>query len=101
MSDIYIEADGDHYTVDARGHAATVELCAAISALLYMLCGWLHNEDGVELVTERMEPGNARLEWRGGAGSRTALKMILCGFLNLQASAKDYISVAVCADAEF
>lgn len=101
MSDIYIEADGDRYTVDARGHAATVQLCAAISALLYTLLGWLKNADGVSIVTERMEPGNARIEWRGGDGSRTALEVIACGFLNIEAGAKDYVRVTICADAGF
>ena len=101
MSDVYIEADGDRYTVDARGHAATVQLCAAISALLYTLLGWLKNADGVQLVTERMEPGNARLEWRGGEGSRIALEMTAIGFLQLQAGAKDYVKVTISADAGF
>lgn len=96
MTSVYLERDGGSYTVDARGHATgSAELCAAVSALMFALDGYLHNAVGVEIVTERMNPGDARLHWHGGTDDVWLL--MLCGFLGLQEAQPDRIRVS-CAE---
>lgn len=100
MTRVYLEREGARYVVDVHGHADTEPLCAAISCLLYTLAGWLHNARCVRIVTERLDPGEARLEWRAETpldryDSITAFEMVEIGFLQIRESAPDSLSVEV------
>lgn len=92
MTRVYLERDGNACAVDARGHATTKEMCAAVSCLLFTLAGWLHNS-GAEIVTERLESGSARLAWRGQTD--VAFEMMEIGFLQLRETDPDGITVEI------
>lgn len=93
MTKVYLEKDRNRYTVRASGHATgSVETCAAVSTLLYTLAGWLHN-DATLILTERLESGEACLEYVGGASAETAFDMVSVGFLQLEKTAPEYIDV--------
>jgi len=84
MTHVYLEQDGDRYTVRCEGHAVgSVELCAAISCLLYTAAGWLHNAEA-EILEERLDPGDAKLVFRGGDDCGTLFEILIVGFLQLQ-----------------
>lgn len=92
MTHVYIEQDGDRYTICAKGHATgSTEMCAAVSALLYTLAGWLRNSD-TETITARLDPGDACLMFRGAADAQTAFDLMTVGFLQLAASSPELIS---------
>lgn len=84
MTDVYCEKDGNRYTVTARGHATgSVEICAAISTLVYSLAGWLRNVDAT-VYTERLEPGDACLSYQGDADGETVFNFVCIAFLQLE-----------------
>ena len=94
MTAIYLEQDGDRYTVSAKGHATgSMEVCAAVSTLLYTLDAWLHNTD-LEVLHERLEPGDALIEYAGpDADAQTAFDFVTVGFLQLAKSEPAAIKV--------
>ena len=93
MTQVYLEQDGQRYMVSCQGHATgSVEACAAVSCLVYTLAGWLHNA-AVLVVKEKLEDGDALIQFHGGDAAETAFDMITVGFLQLQAQYGDYIAV--------
>lgn len=93
MTQVYLEQDGQRYTVSCQGHATgSVEACAAVSCLVYTLAGWLRNTS-VLVMKEKLEDGDALIQFCGGAAAETAFDMICVGFLQLEAQYGDYISV--------
>lgn len=93
MTKVYLEQDGNRYTVSCKGHATgSVEACAAVSCLIYTLAGWLHNAS-VTVLQEKLDSGDALIQYRGGAAAETAFDMICVGFLQLKKSCCDYVSV--------
>ena len=104
MTRVYLERDGNQYTVSCKDHADSEASCASVSTLLYTLAGYLHNiADLCEIEDERLEPGDARICFRSSdvhitlAGDKTAcydadtivqaaFDMICVGFLQLEAS---------------
>ena len=93
MTQVYLEQDGQQYTVSCKGHAAgSVEACAAVSCLVYTLAGYLRNTS-IPVLKEKLEDGDALIRFRGGAAAETAFDMICVGFLQLQAQYGEYISV--------
>jgi uncharacterized protein YsxB (DUF464 family) len=97
MTKIYLEQDGDRFTISANGHATgSVELCSAISTLLYTLDAWLHNAD-VSIRSERLNAGSAFIEYTGNKDSDAAqvsFDMTAIGFLQLE---KEYPEI-ICVD---
>lgn len=93
MTKVYLEQDGQRYTVSCRGHATgSVSVCAAVSCLVYTLAGWLRN-NSVQVLTEKLEDGDALILYHGGAAAETAFDMICVGFLQLQEQYGEYIAV--------
>ena len=93
MTRVSLERNGVRYSVKAIGHADTEQMCAAVSCLLYTLDGWLHNAN-VTIINERMEPGDACLEWVMDTDS-DVWGMIEIGFLQLRQSTQS-MSVEIC-----
>lgn len=82
---------GDSCSVRCRGHATgSLEVCAAISCLIFTAAGWLHNTQDAELVYEKLDSGDAYLRWHGGKWLYELLKI---GFLQLQKTEPEKISV--------
>jgi len=94
MTAIYLEQDGDRYTVSAQGHATgSMEVCAAVSTLLYTLDAWLHNTD-LAVLHERLEPGDALIEYAGAeADAQAAFNFVSVGFMQLAKSEPTTINV--------
>lgn len=93
MTRVYLEQDGNRYTVTARDHATgSVEMCAAISTLIYTLEGWLRNST-VLVLDSTVEDGNVRIVFVGGSNCETVFDMVTVGFLRLQATDPKHISV--------
>ena len=91
MTQVYLEQDGQRYTVSCKGHATgSVEACAAVSCLVYTLAGWLRNTS-IPVLKEKLEDGKALIQFHGGDAAQTAFDMITVGFLQLQAQYGDYI----------
>lgn len=87
---------GAEYSVSADGHATgSPQLCAAVSCLLYTLAGWLNTTKREQTTEMKLEDGNARLAWSGGAGSETVMELMLIGFLQLQKTEPERISVEI------
>ena len=81
MTTVYLEADGNRYSCVAKGHATGDErVCAAISTLMYTAAGYLVNAPSEEVLEQRLDPGDAALEWRG---NRTCWDVLKIGFLQL------------------
>ena len=93
MTRVYLEQDGQRYTVSCKGHATgSVEACAAVSCLVYTLAGWLHNTS-VLVLKEQLKDGDALIQYHGGAAAETAFDMICVGFLQLAQEYGDFVSV--------
>lgn len=94
MTKVKLERVGNTYAVVCKDHAkGSPETCAAVSCLMYTLCGWLKNTDKASIVFERIEEANAAVLFRGGKEAETAFDVICAGFLQLELSFKDYIKV--------
>lgn len=93
MTQVALTHDGGKYTVSCSGHATgSVEVCAAISCLVYTLAGWLHCS-GCNILHEQLEPGDALLQFAADAQSGVAFELICTGFLQLEAQYGAYIRV--------
>lgn len=93
MTRVYLEQDGQRYTVSCQGHATgSVEACAAVSCLVYTLAGWLRNTS-VLVLKSKLEDGDALIQYHGGAAAETTFDMICVGFLQLQEQYGEYITV--------
>ena len=104
MTKVYLEKDGNQYTVDCKDHADSEASCAAVSMLCYTLAGYLHNiAELCEIEEEKLDPGNVRIVFRSKdisitlAGDKTAhydadtivqaaFDMACVGFLQLEKS---------------
>ena len=95
MTQVNLTQDGNRYTVTATGHATgSVEMCAAISALLYALEGWLANSS-VNVQEKRMDDADVRIVFVGGKSCETVFDMVTIGFLRLQETDRNRIKVDV------
>ena len=91
MTTVTLRMEDGRYTLLTQGHAATPEVCAAVSTLVQTLRAWLHNAD-TEIEVERIGPGDCELRYRGGSGE--AWDMTRIGFLCLEATAPAEIQIA-------
>ena len=93
MTNVYLEQDGQRYTVSCRGHATgSVETCAAVSCLVYTLAGWLRNSKA-RVLAEELTDGAALIRFQGDEEARTAFGLICVGFLQLKKQYGQYIDV--------
>lgn len=71
-------------------------MCAAVSAIMYALAGWLINADGggkaYDVLIE-MSSGRAELGWRGGAEADAVYRMVVIGLAQIAKSYPDYIQI--------
>lgn len=99
MTNITIQGDGWRYRLTAVGHATgRPEVCAAVSAIVYALGGYLKNLEqagAAELHGFMLESGAAELEADGWDGVQAAFGMAAVGLLQIAAKYPDQISVDV------
>ena len=87
------------YRVRTEGHADTPEVCAAASALMQTLQGWMHAAD-IVIKEERIGAGDCELRFKGvdpcdKLKCHTAYEMLCIGFLRLHATAPNEIRVII------
>lgn len=79
-----------------EGHATgSVEVCAAVSTLVYTLLGYLKNADGVAVENAELADGYAEIEFSGGECARVAYELICIGFLQLAMAKGELIEVSL------
>ena len=87
MTRVTLKSDDGRYSVVCEGHATgSVEVCAAVSTLVYTLLGYLKNADGVAVENELIADGYTEIEFTGGKSARVAYELISIGFLQLAKS---------------
>ena len=92
MTTVYLEKDGNRFTVSAKGHATGSEkMCAAISTLIYTLAGWLENSPEIE-SRATLNDANAHIEFYG---AESVFELICIGFLQLEKTNDKYIRVTL------
>ena len=90
MTSVYLERNGDRYTVHCQGHATgSAEVCAAVSCLVCTLANWLRMSH-TEIVAEQIKEADALLCFEG---EKTAFDMVCVGFLQLERYYGEYIKV--------
>lgn len=97
MTTVTLSAEGGKYSIRCDGHAETPEVCAAVSALVQALQGWMHSA-GAKIKKEHIEPGNCELAFSGvgltGLYECDAVhELVSIGFLRLHATAPEQIKV--------
>lgn len=94
MTRVTLKEDGGRYSVICEGHATgSVEVCAAVSTLVYTLLGYLKNADGVAVENAELADGYAEIEFSGGECARVAFELICIGFLQLGQSSEKFIEI--------
>ena len=94
MTRVTLKEDGGRYSVICEGHATgSVEVCAAVSTLVYTLLGYLKNADCVAVESEELADGYAEIEFSGGECARVAFELIRIGFLQLAMAKGELIEI--------
>ena len=94
MTKVQLKRVGTAYLVRSEGHATgSAEVCAAVSALMQALEGWLQAEKAVVIHEMRMEPGDCELCFSGDC--EQAFSLICVGFLRLQATAPELVQAEI------
>lgn len=84
MTKISIRSGGGRHILTAQGHAAgSVEVCAAISGILYALEGFLLAEESAKLNRRRMESADVLLDCSGGERVEAAYEVAAAGLARL------------------
>lgn len=96
MTRIYTEVDGRRCILAAQGHATGSErACAAVSAIVYALAGYVANAElagrKVERYTWEMGSGDVQLDFRGDAGVRAAFEMAAIGLAQIARAYPDQV----------
>ena len=92
---------GTIYTVTCEGHATgSLEMCAAISCLTGSLEGWVENSPHAVGKVLEIRPGFAQITFvpaEGADGAAAACQgafdLLQAGFLRLEATGSEYLSV--------
>lgn len=63
MTKVNATVKAGKYSLECRGHADTVEVCSAISALCYTLAGCLINNANVRDLSYDLTPGRANITY--------------------------------------
>ena len=87
MTQVYAERSGNRCILSAKGHATgSVEVCAAVSGILYALAGYLANairERYIEFYENRMEEADVLLDFNGDDCATAAFEMAVIGLAQI------------------
>lgn len=94
MTRVTLREDKGRYSVICEGHAVgSVEVCAAVSTLVYTLLGWLKNSSDVVVEKEELADGYAEIEFFGDVSARVAFDLVYIGFLQLAQAKSNFIEI--------
>ena len=86
MTVVKMKRDGEHYRIEAKGHATgSVEVCSAVSMLLFTLVNYVADRADYDLKS-----GHSWVEW---FGSPIPYDMISGGFQLLARDYPDYLKI--------
>ena len=93
MTKIQARKDGNRYILSAKGHATgSVEVCAAISAIVYALAGYLMNHD-IKISQQRMEDADVLLDFAGDDCTAAAFEMAVIGLAQIGRQYPEFLQV--------
>ena len=96
MTRVSLTAAEGRYAVECQGHATgSVEACAAVSALMYSLIGYLINEESIDVLGQELKDGYSYAVFSGGIAARTLYDLMTVAFLQLESKLGEYISVNI------
>lgn len=81
----------NEYLIEAKGHAGSKEMCAAISTLLQVIVCWLMNYE-----TEfeyQLSPGDAYIRFPPGGEKDTVFNLAVVGFSQLSATSAEQVKI--------
>ena len=92
MTNVTVRFHDQGYSLTSIGHAGTTASCAAVSALVQALAGWVHNghSGGISL-----DKGEAIIAIPKQDGADAVMDLIVIGLLQIQKAAPDDVSVIV------
>ena len=96
MTEIWVSLTENSHILTANGHAVgNTQVCAAVSALLYALAGYLKNAGRRVYRMEEMtlQPGKACIRCLGDGHVRAAYEMTALGLLQIAKSYPESLSV--------
>ena len=94
MTRVTLKKGDGKYSLTCEGHAVgSVEVCAAVSTLVYTLLGWLKNSSDVAVDREEIADGYAEIECVGGVSAGVAFDLVYIGFLQLAQAKSNFIEV--------
>ena len=97
MTQIYAERSGNRCILSAQGHATgSVEVCAAVSGILYALAGYLTNavtERYIEFYENRMEEADVLFDFNGDEQTAAAFEMAVIGLLQIVQQYPEFLKV--------
>jgi uncharacterized protein YsxB (DUF464 family) len=94
MTHVTLNKSNGRYSIEAVGHAkGSIQACAAVSALMYSVLGYLSNVDGVLIDCADFTDGFFSICFWGGAEADVMYDFCTVAFLQLELSYGEYISV--------
>ena len=95
MIEVRFEARDDARLLTLQGHAeGSPAVCAAASAMVYALAGWLKNYPPAQAQL-RLKPGDGWLLCRGDETVDTALQIVLTGLAQLGRSFPHHLRLII------
>lgn len=97
MTQVYADRSGNRCILSAQGHATgSVEVCAAVSGVLYALAGYLTNavrERYIEFYENRMETADVLLDFNGDNCTTAAFEMAVIGLAQIGQQHPEFLQV--------
>ena len=97
MTKVYAERSGNRCILSAKGHATgSVEVCAAVSGILYALAGYLANavhECYIEFYENRVEDADVLLDFNGDECTAAAFEMAVIGLAQIGQQYPEFLRV--------
>lgn len=100
MTKVYIEQDGDRFTISAEEHAGATDACNYITGVMYAFAGYVKNaeaEGHADIYALEIDAKNARflVHCRGDERVEAAFEAAAIGLQQLEAARPENISVTL------
>lgn len=93
MTKVQVRKDGHRCVLSAQGHATgSVEVCAAVSGILYALAGYLVNHD-IKISQQRMEEADVLLDFSGDECAAAAFEVAVIGLAQIGQRHPEFLQV--------
>lgn len=94
MTKITATVNGKHYKIEARNHADTSDVCAAVSTIMCTLDGAIRNNSDAVCVYSCLESGYAKVEYiADGPLAEEDAAMALIGLMQIREAFPEQIKI--------